>query len=176
MFAQANSEHCRHKIFNGEWTIDGEPQDISLFNMIRNTEKLNHAGTIVAYSDNSAIMAGGEAERWFPRGMSEQYGRHVELTHTLMKVETHNHPTAISPFAGAATGSGGEIATKARPGAARGPRRAWRASRYRISICPVRASRGKTPAMQRRRCRSAIPPTPMSPTDVRTALHRPCRS
>jgi phosphoribosylformylglycinamidine synthase len=109
MFAQANSEHCRHKIFNGEWTIDGEPQDISLFNMIRNTEKLNHAGTIVAYSDNSAIMAGGEAERWFPRGSSEQYGRHVELTHTLMKVETHNHPTAISPFAGAATGSGGEI-------------------------------------------------------------------
>jgi phosphoribosylformylglycinamidine synthase len=109
MFAQANSEHCRHKIFNGEWTIDGEPQDISLFNMIRNTEKLNHAGTIVAYSDNSAIMAGGEAERWFPRGTNEHYGRHVELTHTLMKVETHNHPTAISPFAGAATGSGGEI-------------------------------------------------------------------
>ncbi len=109
MFAQANSEHCRHKIFNGQWTIDGEPQDISLFNMIRNTEKLNHAGTIVAYSDNSAIMEGGSAERWFPRGANEQYGRHVELTHTLMKVETHNHPTAISPFAGAATGSGGEI-------------------------------------------------------------------
>jgi phosphoribosylformylglycinamidine synthase len=109
MFAQANSEHCRHKIFNGQWTIDGEPQDISLFNMIRNTEKLNHAGTIVAYSDNSAIMEGGTAERWFPRGTDEHYGRHVELTHTLMKVETHNHPTAISPFAGAATGSGGEI-------------------------------------------------------------------
>ncbi|MDR5750623.1 MULTISPECIES: phosphoribosylformylglycinamidine synthase [unclassified Caballeronia] len=109
MFAQANSEHCRHKIFNGEWTIDGEKQDISLFQMIRNTEKLNHEGTIVAYSDNSAIMAGGVAERWFPRGTNEHYARHVELTHTLMKVETHNHPTAISPFAGAATGSGGEI-------------------------------------------------------------------
>ncbi|WP_244827915.1 phosphoribosylformylglycinamidine synthase [Caballeronia sp. TF1N1] len=109
MFAQANSEHCRHKIFNGEWTIDGEKQDLSLFAMIRNTEKLNHEGTIVAYSDNSAIMAGGVAERWFPRGESEQYQRKVELTHTLMKVETHNHPTAISPFAGAATGSGGEI-------------------------------------------------------------------
>ncbi|GGD51519.1 phosphoribosylformylglycinamidine synthase [Caballeronia grimmiae] len=109
MFAQANSEHCRHKIFNGEWTIDGEKQDMSLFQMIRNTEKLNHEGTIVAYSDNSAIMQGGIAERWFPRGDSEHYGRHVELTHTLMKVETHNHPTAISPFAGAATGSGGEI-------------------------------------------------------------------
>jgi phosphoribosylformylglycinamidine synthase len=115
MFAQANSEHCRHKIFNAEWTIDGEKQDISLFNMIRNTEKLNPQGTIVAYSDNSAIMAGGEAERWFPRKpgavgeLAEHYGRHVELTHTLMKVETHNHPTAISPFPGAATGAGGEI-------------------------------------------------------------------
>ena len=115
MFAQANSEHCRHKIFNAEWTIDGEKQDISLFNMIRNTEKLNPHGTIVAYSDNSAIMAGGQAERWFPRKpaaegeLAEHYGRHVELTHTLMKVETHNHPTAISPFPGAATGAGGEI-------------------------------------------------------------------
>jgi len=119
MFAQANSEHCRHKIFNAQWTIDGEPQDMSLFAMIKNTEKLNPQGTIVAYSDNSAIMAGGPAERWFPRqaadagdgaGMfDERYGRHVELTHTLMKVETHNHPTAISPFAGAATGAGGEI-------------------------------------------------------------------
>jgi phosphoribosylformylglycinamidine synthase len=118
MFAQANSEHCRHKIFNAEWTIDGEKQDISLFNMIRNTEKLNPQGTIVAYSDNSAIMAGGVAERWFPRKpgqtdgagqLAEHYGRHTELTHTLMKVETHNHPTAISPFPGAATGAGGEI-------------------------------------------------------------------
>ena len=120
MFAQANSEHCRHKIFNAQWTIDGEPQDMSLFQMIKNTEKLNPQGTIVAYSDNSAIMAGGPAERWFPRpsaesgdagasSFDERYGRHVELTHTLMKVETHNHPTAISPFAGAATGAGGEI-------------------------------------------------------------------
>ncbi|HEY4802852.1 MAG TPA: phosphoribosylformylglycinamidine synthase [Paraburkholderia sp.] len=115
MFAQANSEHCRHKIFNASWTIDGEAQDMSLFNMIRNTEKLNPQGTVVAYSDNSSIMQGGMAERWFPRRPAnagepgERYGRHTELTHTLMKVETHNHPTAISPFAGAATGSGGEI-------------------------------------------------------------------
>ncbi|MGF6697454.1 phosphoribosylformylglycinamidine synthase [Paraburkholderia sp. MM5496-R1] len=117
MFAQANSEHCRHKIFNADWTIDGEKQDMSLFNMIRNTEKLNQQGTIVAYSDNSAIMVGGMAERWFPRTpaqlgaseLPEHYGRSVELTHTLMKVETHNHPTAISPFPGAATGAGGEI-------------------------------------------------------------------
>lgn len=115
MFAQANSEHCRHKIFNAQWTIDGEAQDMSLFAMIRNTEKLNPQGTIVAYSDNSSIMVGAEAERWFPRNAgaagepAERYGRHTELTHTLMKVETHNHPTAISPFPGAATGAGGEI-------------------------------------------------------------------
>ncbi|WP_176047260.1 phosphoribosylformylglycinamidine synthase [Burkholderia sp. BCC1644] len=115
MFAQANSEHCRHKIFNAQWTIDGEAQDMSLFSMIRNTEKLNPQGTIVAYSDNSSIMVGAEAERWFPRNAGaagepgERYGRHTELTHTLMKVETHNHPTAISPFPGAATGAGGEI-------------------------------------------------------------------
>jgi phosphoribosylformylglycinamidine synthase len=115
MFAQANSEHCRHKIFNAQWTIDGEEQDISLFNMIRNTEKISPQGTIVAYSDNSSIMVGGMAERWFPRKptkegeLPEHYGRHTELTHTLMKVETHNHPTAISPFPGAATGAGGEI-------------------------------------------------------------------
>src|SRR5246127_68045 len=115
MFAQANSEHCRHKIFNAQWTIDGVEQDISLFNMIRNTEKISPQGTIVAYSDNSSIMVGGVAERWFPRKptkegeLPEHYGRHTELTHTLMKVETHNHPTAISPFPGAATGAGGEI-------------------------------------------------------------------
>ncbi|VWD18874.1 phosphoribosylformylglycinamidine synthase [Burkholderia lata] len=115
MFAQANSEHCRHKIFNAQWTIDGEAQDMSLFAMIRNTEKLSPQGTIVAYSDNSSIMVGAEAERWFPRNAGaagepgERYGRHTELTHTLMKVETHNHPTAISPFPGAATGAGGEI-------------------------------------------------------------------
>ncbi|MFC5427938.1 phosphoribosylformylglycinamidine synthase [Paraburkholderia denitrificans] len=115
MFAQANSEHCRHKIFNASWTIDGQDQDLSLFAMIRNTEKMSPQGTIVAYSDNSSIMEGAVAERWFPRkagsagAPAEQYGRHTELTHTLMKVETHNHPTAISPFPGAATGAGGEI-------------------------------------------------------------------
>ena len=112
MFAQANSEHCRHKIYNADWTIDGEPQDISLFGMIKNTHKLNPQGTIVAYSDNAAVMEGAVVERWHPRGPltgSQHYGRSVELTHTLMKVETHNHPTAISPFPGASTGAGGEI-------------------------------------------------------------------
>ena len=109
MFAQANSEHCRHKIFNATWTIDGVAQDKSLFAMIRNTHQLNPQGSIVAYSDNSAVMEGDVAERWFPRGADQKYGRHEALTHTLMKVETHNHPTAISPFAGASTGAGGEI-------------------------------------------------------------------
>jgi phosphoribosylformylglycinamidine synthase len=108
MFAQANSEHCRHKIFNADWIIDDEQQAISLFGMIRNTHKLHPEGTVVAYSDNSSVIEGAEIERFYPRA-NGQYGFSKELTHTLMKVETHNHPTAIAPFAGAATGSGGEI-------------------------------------------------------------------
>lgn len=109
MFAQANSEHCRHKIFNSSWTIDGEDQERSLFAMIRNTHQLQPAGTIVAYSDNSAVMAGCEAETWVPQGDSHRYEKDTRLIHTLMKVETHNHPTAIAPFPGASTGAGGEI-------------------------------------------------------------------
>jgi phosphoribosylformylglycinamidine synthase len=110
MFAQANSEHCRHKIFNAEWTIDGVKQDKSLFQMIKNTHQLQPKGTVVAYSDNSAIMVGAEAMRFFPQqGDANEYRGTTELTHTLMKVETHNHPTAISPFPGASTGAGGEI-------------------------------------------------------------------
>jgi phosphoribosylformylglycinamidine synthase len=108
MFAQANSEHCRHKIFNASWVIDGEAQKHTLFGMIRETEKANPQGTVLAYSDNSAIMEGREISRFYP-APGGRYGYHRELTHTLMKVETHNHPTAISPFPGAATGSGGEI-------------------------------------------------------------------
>jgi phosphoribosylformylglycinamidine synthase len=169
MFAQANSEHCRHKIFNGEWTIDGEPQDISLFNMIRNTEKLNHAGTIVAYSDNSAIMAGGEAERWFPRGSNEQYGRHVELTHTLMKVETHNHPTAISPFAGAATGSGGEIRDEGATG---------RGARPKAGLAGFTVSNLDLPDARQpwENARDAAAPVPQrNPSDAREPYGRPDR-
>ncbi|MBU1424863.1 MAG: phosphoribosylformylglycinamidine synthase [Gammaproteobacteria bacterium] len=108
MFAQANSEHCRHKIFNADWVIDDEAQAISLFGMIRNTHKLHPEGTVVAYSDNSSVIEGAEIDRFYPRAGGEYAFSH-ELTHTLMKVETHNHPTAIAPFAGAATGSGGEI-------------------------------------------------------------------
>jgi phosphoribosylformylglycinamidine synthase len=111
MFAQANSEHCRHKIFNADWIIDGQPQDISLFGMIRNTHKLNPGHTVVAYSDNSSIVQGQRTERFYPQNIKNEhtYGFVQEAMHYLMKVETHNHPTAISPFAGAATGAGGEI-------------------------------------------------------------------
>jgi phosphoribosylformylglycinamidine synthase len=109
MFAQANSEHCRHKIFNADWTIDGVAQPKSLFGMIKNTHQLQPKGTVVAYSDNSSIMEGAEVMRFFPQGEGQQYAPITELTHTLMKVETHNHPTAISPFPGASTGAGGEI-------------------------------------------------------------------
>ena len=111
MFAQANSEHCRHKIFNAQFTIDGEAQDLSMFGMIRNTEKLNPQHTVVAYSDNASVMEGHAIERWMPAGYTNapQYQARDELAHVLMKVETHNHPTAISPFPGASTGAGGEI-------------------------------------------------------------------
>ena len=108
MFAQANSEHCRHKIFNGDWIIDGVPQTTSLFGMIRETHRLHPQGTVIAYADNAAVIEGATIERFYahPDG---RYGYGAERTHIVMKVETHNHPTAISPFPGAATGAGGEI-------------------------------------------------------------------
>ncbi len=109
MFAQANSEHCRHKIFNARWTIDGQDMPDSLFGMIRNTHACNPNRTLSAYKDNAAVMAGPEAARFFPDVEDGIYRPHPERTHVLMKVETHNHPTGISPHPGAATGSGGEI-------------------------------------------------------------------
>ena len=108
MFAQANSEHCRHKIFNADWLIDGEPQSHSLFAMIRNTNEHSGEGVLSAYSDNAAVVKGHSAGRWFP-DPDGQYRYHQEDIHLLMKVETHNHPTAIAPYPGAGTGSGGEI-------------------------------------------------------------------
>ena len=108
MFAQANSEHCRHKIFNARWVIDGEPKEASLFSMIRHTHAAHPQGTLLAYSDNAAVMEGAQIDRFYPAA-DRRYGLSSESTHILMKVETHNHPTAISPFPGAATGSGGEI-------------------------------------------------------------------
>jgi phosphoribosylformylglycinamidine synthase len=108
MFAQANSEHCRHKIFNASWVIDGKPRQETLFGMIKETHKAAPEGTVVAYSDNASIMEGREVARLYPDA-DGVYRYHNELTHLLTKVETHNHPTAIAPFPGASTGSGGEI-------------------------------------------------------------------
>ena len=108
MFAQANSEHCRHKIFNADWVIDGVREPQSLFAMIRGTHERNPAGTVVAYSDNAAVMEGARVARFFP-GPGGGYRFVDDDVHILMKVETHNHPTAISPLPGAATGAGGEI-------------------------------------------------------------------
>jgi phosphoribosylformylglycinamidine synthase len=109
MFAQANSEHCRHKIFNAEFTVDGEKQPLSLFAMIRATYERNAGGVLSAYRDNAAVIEGGHATRFFPDPLTRRYAGVHEPADILMKVETHNHPTAISPFPGAATGAGGEI-------------------------------------------------------------------
>jgi phosphoribosylformylglycinamidine synthase len=109
MFAQANSEHCRHKIFNATWEIDGEARDRSLFQMIKNTYQLHSDGILSAYKDNAAVLTGTRGGRFYVDPRTGEYGAHAEDIHVLCKVETHNHPTAISPFPGAATGSGGEI-------------------------------------------------------------------
>ena len=109
MFAQVNSEHCRHKIFNADWTVDGERRDQSLFSMIRTTHKRSPGGTLVAYADNAAILEGYPARRFQPDGRDRVYRYHDEEVHLTAKVETHNHPTGISPFPGASTGAGGEI-------------------------------------------------------------------
>ena len=109
MFAQANSEHCRHKIFNADFILNGEKQPKSLFRMIRDTHEASPQGTVVAYKDNSSVIEGAQIERFYPNAdQGQAYGFHKENTHIIMKVETHNHPTAIAPFAGAATGAGGE--------------------------------------------------------------------
>lgn len=109
MFAQANSEHCRHKIFNASWTIDGVEQERSLFKMIKNTNEVGGENVLSAYADNAAVVTGHEAGRFYPDPETKTYAYNQQPIHLLMKVETHNHPTAISPFSGAGTGSGGEI-------------------------------------------------------------------
>lgn len=124
MFAQANSEHCRHKIFNAEFIVDGQPQQKTLFGMIRYTEQVAGAGTVVAYKDNASVMEGGPITRWAPQSVDgpSAYVAHPDEVHVLMKVETHNHPTAISPFPGAATGSGGEIRDEGATGRGSAPK------------------------------------------------------
>lgn len=137
MFAQANSEHCRHKIFNADWVIDGKEQKKSLFSMIRNTHQKNPGGVLSAYHDNSAVMKGSKAGRFFAEPFSHQYAYHEEDIHILMKVETHNHPTAIAPFPGAATGSGGEIRDEGATG---------RGSKPKAGLCGYSVSNLKIPA------------------------------
>ena len=140
MFAQANSEHCRHKIFNASWVIDGQPQADSLFGMIRLTEAANPQGTVSAYSDNAAVMEGRTARRFVADPRSGRYVHQAQLTHTLMKVETHNHPTAISPFPGAATGSGGEIRDEGATG---------RGSKPKAGLCGFSVSNLRIPGFER---------------------------
>ncbi|HLF96961.1 MAG TPA: phosphoribosylformylglycinamidine synthase, partial [Methylococcaceae bacterium] len=122
MFAQANSEHCRHKIFNATWSLDGAERAETLFGMIRHTAARNPAGIITAYSDNAAIVAGPESSVFLRDPASHEYAYHAEAAHLIMKVETHNHPTAISPHPGAATGSGGEIRDEGATGRGSAPK------------------------------------------------------
>ena len=138
MFAQANSEHCRHKIFNADWIIDGKAQDKSLFKMIRNTHAQNPGYTLSAYSDNSAVIEGYVAERFMPDTDTHSYAYQHEPVHILMKVETHNHPTAIAPFPGAATGSGGEIRDEGATG---------RGSKPKAGLCGFSVSNLRIPAL-----------------------------
>ncbi|MBN4050622.1 phosphoribosylformylglycinamidine synthase, partial [Gammaproteobacteria bacterium AH-315-M22] len=140
MFSQANSEHCRHKIFNASWTVDGEAQADSLFGMIRNTAKCSPTGLLSAYKDNSAVVTGHDTQRFFVDGGSGEYRYHNEASHLLMKVETHNHPTAISPFPGAATGTGGEIRDEGATG---------RGSRSKAGLVGFTVSNLKIPDAQR---------------------------
>jgi phosphoribosylformylglycinamidine synthase len=140
MFAQANSEHCRHKIFNASWIVDDQPQPQSLFAMIRETHKANPQGTVSAYSDNAAVMEGRVVPRFFPEPDSARYTFTDDLTHTVMKVETHNHPTAISPFPGAATGSGGEIRDEGATG---------RGAKPKAGLCGFSVSHLRIPGCER---------------------------
>ncbi|ALP52415.1 phosphoribosylformylglycinamidine synthase [Candidatus Tenderia electrophaga] len=139
MFAQANSEHCRHKIFNADWIIDGDSKDKSLFKMIRNTHERHPEGILSAYSDNSAVIEGQHAGRFYPDPATGTYAYHPQDTAILMKVETHNHPTAISPFPGAATGAGGEIRDEGATG---------RGSKPKAGLCGFSVSNLRIPGFE----------------------------
>ncbi|MBC8118856.1 MAG: phosphoribosylformylglycinamidine synthase, partial [Burkholderiaceae bacterium] len=145
MFAQANSEHCRHKIFNATWTIDGVRQDVTLFDMIRATHAAAPQGTVVAYSDNAAVLEGRIAQRFYPHSdhpdgaVGVDYAARDQLTHTVFKVETHNHPTAISPFPGASTGAGGEIRDEGATG---------RGAKPKAGLCGFSVSHLRIPDMR----------------------------
>ena len=137
MFAQANSEHCRHKIFNADWLIDGQKQEKSLFQMIKNTNAVSGENVLSAYTDNASVIRGHQGFRFYPNPSDQVYQGHEQAIHILMKVETHNHPTAISPFAGAATGSGGEIRDEGAVG---------RGSKPKVGLCGFSVSNLNLPA------------------------------
>jgi phosphoribosylformylglycinamidine synthase len=164
MFAQANSEHCRHKIFNADFIIDGVPQGASMFSMIRHTEKVSAHPAVVAYADNAAVMQGQQVRRWMPLGFTNApvYAAREELAHVLMKVETHNHPTAIAPHPGAATGSGGEIRDEGATGRGAKPK----AGLVGFSVSNLRLSEGRWPADQG----SPLPGAHAKPDTIASAL------
>jgi len=142
MFAQVNSEHCRHKIFNARWTIDGQPRGDSLFDLIRSTHAAAPDGTLVAYRDNAAVLQGRATRRLTPRRSADDaaalYRPADQIEHIVFKVETHNHPTAIAPFPGAATGSGGEIRDESATG---------RGARPKAGLCGFSVSNLGLPGM-----------------------------
>ena len=140
MFAQANSEHCRHKIFRADWIVDGEAQPHGLFDMIRNTHAKHPGRVLSAYSDNAAVIEGHSAERYFADAADGIYRAHAEPAHVQIKVETHNHPTAIAPFAGAATGSGGEIRDEGATGTGAKPK---------AGLCGFTVSNLRIPGLER---------------------------
>ena len=140
MFAQANSEHCRHKIFNADWIINGESQDETLFNMIRASHRASPDGVLSAYHDNAAVIEGFEVQRFYPDPQARTYKPHREAAHLVIKVETHNHPTAISPFPGAATGSGGEIRDEGATG---------RGAKPKAGLCGFSVSNLRIPGFDR---------------------------
>ena len=139
MFAQVNSEHCRHKIFNADWIIDGEDQPKSLFKMIKNTYEKGGQDVLSAYHDNAAVLRGPRAGRFFNDPANGAYGYHQEPVHTVIKVETHNHPTAIAPVPGAATGIGGEIRDEAATG--RGAKSKMGLAGYSVSNLEIPGAR-----------------------------------
>ena len=156
MFAQVNSEHCRHKIFNAKWTLDGAVQDVSLFEMVRTTHARHGEKTLSAYSDNAAVLKGYPASWFLPEPSDGEYRQIAEPLHLVAKVETHNHPTAISPFPGAATGSGGEIRDEGATGRGGKPKvgvTGFSVSDYRMRECPGN-SRTKARLGSRHHCRS----------------------
>lgn len=132
MFAQANSEHCRHKIFNATWELDGQAQDHSLFQMIKNTYALHPTGILSAYKDNAAVLVGSRGGRFYPDPETHEYAAHDEEIHLLCKVETHNHPTAISPSPAPRRARAGKFAMKGPPAAGPNPRRGSWASPFPI--------------------------------------------